>query len=150
MATSSMDKALYQAPMGLSDMGAQPDIEVEIEDPESLSIRMGDIEIEFEAGPADITEIAEAFGVDGGGPEVFAGALFAKGFAAAVEIDIAAVDADGDAVFLRSEGDGFDGELAALANFDALGLDVLPAGIPGVGVKKKGELIEKGLDGHRL
>ena len=47
MATSSMDKALYQAPMGLSDLGAQPDIEVEIEDPESLSIHMGDIEIDL-------------------------------------------------------------------------------------------------------
>jgi hypothetical protein len=48
MATSSMDKALYQAPMGLSAMGAQPDIEVEIEDPEALSIHMGDIDIDLE------------------------------------------------------------------------------------------------------
>ena len=48
MATSSMDKALYQAPMGLSDMGVQPDIEIEIEDPESLSIHMGDIDIDLE------------------------------------------------------------------------------------------------------
>jgi len=47
MATSSMDKALYQAPMGLSDMGAQPDIEIEIEDPESLHIGMGDIDIDL-------------------------------------------------------------------------------------------------------
>ena len=51
-------------------------------------------------------------------------------------------------IFQKFEGDGFDGELAALANFDALGLDVLPAGIPGVGVKKKGELIEKGLNNN--
>jgi hypothetical protein len=43
-----MDKALYQAPMGLSDMGVQPDIEIEIEDPESLSIHMGDIDIDLE------------------------------------------------------------------------------------------------------
>jgi hypothetical protein len=43
-----MDKALYQAPMGLSDMGAQPDIEIEIEDPESLHIGMGDIDIDLE------------------------------------------------------------------------------------------------------
>jgi len=42
-----MDKALYQAPMGLSDMGAQPDIEIEIEDPESLHIGMGDIDIDL-------------------------------------------------------------------------------------------------------
>ena len=48
MATSSMDKALYQAPMGLSALGAQPDIEVEIEDPESVHIGVGDIEIDLE------------------------------------------------------------------------------------------------------
>ena len=48
MATSSMDKALYQAPMGLSDMGAQPDIEIEVEDPEAMSIHMGDIDIDLE------------------------------------------------------------------------------------------------------
>jgi len=48
MATSSIDKALYQAPMGLSDLGAQPDIEIEIEDPESVRIGMGDIDIDLE------------------------------------------------------------------------------------------------------
>ena len=47
MATSSMDKALYQAPMGLSDLAEQPDMEIEIEDPESVSIGMGDIEIDL-------------------------------------------------------------------------------------------------------
>jgi len=47
MATSSMDKALYQAPMGLSDLAEQPDIEIEIEDPESVSLQMGDIEIDL-------------------------------------------------------------------------------------------------------
>ena len=46
MATSSMDKALYQAPMGISDL-MEPDIEIEIEDPESVSIGMGDIEIDL-------------------------------------------------------------------------------------------------------
>jgi len=47
MATSSMDKALYQAPMGLSDLAEQPDIEIEIEDPEAVSIDMGGIEIDL-------------------------------------------------------------------------------------------------------
>ena len=47
MATSSMDKSLYQAPMGLSDLAGQPDLEIEIEDPESVSLDMGDIEIDL-------------------------------------------------------------------------------------------------------
>ena len=47
MATSSMDKSLYQAPMGLSDLAGQPDLEIEIEDPESVNIGMGDIEIDL-------------------------------------------------------------------------------------------------------
>jgi len=42
----AMDKALYQAPQGLSAL-AEPDIEIEIEDPESVSIGMGDIEIDL-------------------------------------------------------------------------------------------------------
>ena len=46
MATSSMDKSLYQAPMGISDL-MEPDIEIEIEDPESVSLQMGDIEIDL-------------------------------------------------------------------------------------------------------
>jgi len=47
MATSSMDKALYQAPVGLSEMMDVPEVEIEIEDPESLSISMGDVEIDL-------------------------------------------------------------------------------------------------------
>ena len=46
MATSSMDKSLYQAPMGISDL-MEPDLEIEIEDPEAVSINMGDIEIDL-------------------------------------------------------------------------------------------------------
>jgi hypothetical protein len=46
MATSSMDKSLYQAPQGISDL-MEPDIEIEIEDPESVSLQMGDIEIDL-------------------------------------------------------------------------------------------------------
>jgi len=48
MATN-MDKALYQAPQGIDQLGmdAEP-IEIEIEDPESVRIGMGDTEIEIE------------------------------------------------------------------------------------------------------
>ena len=46
MATSSMDKGLYAAPLGIEEDIAPP-IEIEIEDPESVSIGMGDIEIEL-------------------------------------------------------------------------------------------------------
>ena len=42
-----MDNSLYQAPMGLSELAEQPDMEIEIEDPESVSIGMGDIEIDL-------------------------------------------------------------------------------------------------------
>ena len=46
MATSSMDKGLYAAPLGLEEDMASP-IEIEIEDPEGVRIGMGDIEIEL-------------------------------------------------------------------------------------------------------
>ena len=46
MATSSMDKSLYQAPQGISDL-MEPDLEIEIEDPESVSLHMGDIDIDL-------------------------------------------------------------------------------------------------------
>jgi hypothetical protein len=57
MATGMMDKGLYQAPMGLSDLAEAPDMEIEIEDPESVSIHTGDIEIELSPGK----ETAEDF-----------------------------------------------------------------------------------------
>ena len=47
MATSSMDKSLYQAPMGLSALAEQPDMEIEIEDPEAVSIHAGDVDIDL-------------------------------------------------------------------------------------------------------
>ena len=51
MATSSMDKGLYAAPLGIADsMSMAPPIEIEIEDPESVRIGMGDIEIEIAPG----------------------------------------------------------------------------------------------------
>jgi len=48
MATN-MDKALYEAPQGLDQLGAMEEpIEIEIEDPEAVRIRAGDVEIEIE------------------------------------------------------------------------------------------------------
>jgi hypothetical protein len=47
----AIDKALGQAPMGLKDEDLammEPDIEIEIEDPESVSIKAGGLEIEIE------------------------------------------------------------------------------------------------------
>ena len=47
----AIDKALNQAPMGLTEedlAGMEPAIEIEIEDPEEVKIRMGDVEIELE------------------------------------------------------------------------------------------------------
>ena len=68
MATSSMDKGLYAAPMGLEQEMDAP-IEIEIEDPESVSIGIGDIEIDlkpkkptaedFDANLADFMEDGE-------------------------------------------------------------------------------------------
>jgi hypothetical protein len=46
----SIDKALYPAPMGLNDEEPTDGIEIEIEDPESVSINIGGIEIEIEPG----------------------------------------------------------------------------------------------------
>ncbi len=55
----AIDKALNQAPLGLTEddlaiaQSIQPDIEIEIEDPESVSIDMGGLEIEIEPGKED-------------------------------------------------------------------------------------------------
>ena len=50
----AIDKALNRAPLGLGDMDAavmdEPLIEIEIEDPESVTIGMGGLEIELEPG----------------------------------------------------------------------------------------------------
>lgn len=47
MATN-FDKALYQAPEGMSEEDMGGDIEIEIEDPESVSIGLGDLVIDIE------------------------------------------------------------------------------------------------------
>jgi len=59
MATSSMDKGLYSAPLGIEEDMAPP-IEIEIEDPESVRIAMGGIEIELEPGKKKTDEDFDA------------------------------------------------------------------------------------------
>jgi len=60
MATN-MDKALYGAPQGLEALAAEaPDIEIEIEDPESVKIGVDGVEIELEPG----NEASEDFGAN--------------------------------------------------------------------------------------
>ena len=46
MATN-MDKALYQAPQGLDALQEEPDLQIEIEDPESVKIGIGGVELEI-------------------------------------------------------------------------------------------------------
>lgn len=53
MATN-MDKALYRAPQGLDQLGEEEEpIEIEIEDPEAVRIRAGDVEIDIESTEDD-------------------------------------------------------------------------------------------------
>lgn len=51
---NNIDKGLYQAPQGLEDLLPQgePDLEIEIEDPESVEISMDGLEIEIEPSTA--------------------------------------------------------------------------------------------------
>ena len=59
MATSSIDKGLYAAPLGIEEEEIEP-IEIEIEDPESVTIGMGDIEIDLAPAPKDSDEDFDA------------------------------------------------------------------------------------------
>jgi hypothetical protein len=55
----AIDKAVNQAPLGLTGLNEEdlgPDLEIEIEDPESVSIKAGDMEIELEPGDAEDDE----------------------------------------------------------------------------------------------
>jgi hypothetical protein len=49
----SIEKSLYEAPMGLAALEAEPDIEIEIEDPEEVRIKMGGMELEIKEGEDD-------------------------------------------------------------------------------------------------
>jgi hypothetical protein len=50
----AIEKALYQAPAGMEEEAAEA-IEIEVVDPESMSIKMGDMEIEIEPNEIDDT-----------------------------------------------------------------------------------------------
>lgn len=52
MATSSIDKGPYQAPKGIS-AAVTPDVEIEVEDPEEMNLKMGDVEIELMPGKSE-------------------------------------------------------------------------------------------------
>ena len=56
----AIEKSLSQAPLGLTEemmaQAAEPDIEIEIEDPERVSIEMGGLEIEIEPGKKEDDE----------------------------------------------------------------------------------------------
>ena len=57
-----IDKALNQAPLGLSPgdlMGDEPALEIEIEDPEEVTLRMGDMELEIDPDAVDEDEFNE-------------------------------------------------------------------------------------------
>ena len=57
-----IDKALNRAPLGLSPedlLDAEPALEIEIEDPESVTIGMGDMEIEIDPDAVDEDEFNE-------------------------------------------------------------------------------------------
>jgi hypothetical protein len=50
----SIEKSLYQAPVGIDSIPTEPDIEIEIEDPESVKIGVDGMEIEIEPSePSD-------------------------------------------------------------------------------------------------
>ena len=49
----AIDKALYQAPLGMDALADEPDIEIEIEDPEAVNIRADGLEIEIRPGEED-------------------------------------------------------------------------------------------------
>jgi hypothetical protein len=62
-----IDKALNQAPLGLSAedmMGQEPDLEIEIEDPEEVTIRTGDMEIEIDPDEEEDDEFNENLAED--------------------------------------------------------------------------------------
>jgi len=46
---NDVDKGMYEAPMGMEELAAdEPDLEIEIEDPEEVTIRAGGMEIEID------------------------------------------------------------------------------------------------------
>lgn len=63
----AVDKALNQAPLGLSKediLDSEPALEIEIEDPEEVTIRSGDMEIEIDPDAEEEDEFAENLAED--------------------------------------------------------------------------------------
>ena len=52
----SIEKGLYAAPQGLDQAMGEPDLEIEIEDPEAVHIKAGDLEIDLEQREMDDEE----------------------------------------------------------------------------------------------
>lgn len=46
----AIEKSLYAAPQGIDDLLGEPEVEIEIEDPESVDITVGDLSIHMEPG----------------------------------------------------------------------------------------------------
>jgi hypothetical protein len=55
----SIEKSLYQAPVGLDALEQAPDIEIEIEDPEAVKIGVDGLEIELEPGHEESDDFDE-------------------------------------------------------------------------------------------
>jgi len=66
----AIEKSLYAAPQGIEDLmdseSMEPDIEIEIENPESVDINMGGVSIHMEAGEEDDFNINLAEEIDDG------------------------------------------------------------------------------------
>ena len=50
MATNMMDKGMYAAPIGLGMESMEPDLEIEIENPDAVTLSDGSMEITLEPG----------------------------------------------------------------------------------------------------
>lgn len=50
-----IDKSFYQAPQGMIDL-EEPEVEIVIEDPESVGIKIGDVELSIEKEEPDFGE----------------------------------------------------------------------------------------------
>ena len=60
----SIEKGLYAAPQGLEQVVMEPDLEIQIEDPEEVKIRAGDLEIDIDPEEAPEDEFEENLAED--------------------------------------------------------------------------------------
>jgi hypothetical protein len=66
----AVDKSLYAAPQGLEALADEPDIEIEIDDPEAVHISAGDMELDIESDGEDefnqnLAEVMDASDMEG-------------------------------------------------------------------------------------